>query len=178
MYKRQAHYVALGHLHRRQTLPAPCPVVYSGAPFAVDFGEQDNTPVVCLVQATPSTPAKVTDIAITAGRRLRTVHGTVAELVARADEFGDDFLRVYVREPTSAGLRETITDALPNALEVRIDPEFAAVVNPARPTVHPADRSPGELFAEYCTSVGVADTRVQALFEQLHDRITMSGPRG
>jgi exonuclease SbcD len=173
-----AHYVALGHLHRRQTLAAPCPVVYSGSPFAVDFGEQDNTHVVCLVQATPSTPAKVTDIPITAGRRLRTVHGTVAELVARADEFGDDFLRVYVREPTSAGLRETITDALPNALEVRIDPEFAAVVNPARPTVNPSDRSPGELFAEYCTSVGVVDTRVQTLFEQLHDRITLPGSLG
>ena len=170
----EAHYVALGHLHRR-TLPAPCPVVYSGSPFAVDFGEQDNTHVVCLVEATPTTPAKVTDIPITAGRQLRTVHGTVAELVARADEFGDDFLRVYVREPTSAGLRETITDALPNALEVRIDPEFAAVVNPARPTINPSDRSPGELFAEYCTSVGVADSRVQVLFEQLHDQITMSG---
>jgi len=173
-----AHYVALGHLHRRQTLAAPCPVVYSGAPFAVDFGEQDNIHVVCLVQATPSTPAKITNIPITAGRRLRTVHGTVAELVDRADEFGDDFLRVYVREPTSAGLRETITDALPNALEVRIDPEFAAVVNPARPTVNPSDRSPGELFAEYCTSVGVVDARVQTLFQQLHDKITLSGSSG
>src|SRR5674536_279817 len=40
-----AHYVALGHLHRRQTLPAGCPVSYCGAPLAVDFGEQDNTRV-------------------------------------------------------------------------------------------------------------------------------------
>ena len=142
VFPAEAHYVALGHLHRRQTLPAPCPVVYSGSPFAVDFGEQDNTHVVCLVEVTPTTPAKVTDIPITAGRRLRTVHGTVAELVARADELGDDFLRVYVREPTSAGLREEITDALPNALEVRIDPEFAAVVNPARP-----HRQPGRPLA-------------------------------
>jgi exonuclease SbcD len=172
------HYVALGHLHRRQTLPAPCPVVYSGSPFAVDFGEQNNIHVVCLVQATPTTPAKITDVPITAGRRLRTVSGTVAELVARADEFGDDYLRVYVKEPTSAGLRETITDALPNALEVRIDPEFAVTVNPARPTVNHADRSPGELFAEYCASKGVADDRVQALFAQLHDRITSTGFRG
>ncbi|HEY2269668.1 MAG TPA: exonuclease subunit SbcD, partial [Streptosporangiaceae bacterium] len=50
-----AHYVALGHLHRRQSLPAHCPVHYSGSPIAVDFGEQDNTSVVCLVEATPST---------------------------------------------------------------------------------------------------------------------------
>jgi exonuclease SbcD len=41
----EPHYVALGHLHRRQTLPAGCPVAYSGSPICVDFGEQDNTPV-------------------------------------------------------------------------------------------------------------------------------------
>jgi exonuclease SbcD len=174
----ETHYVALGHLHRRQNMAAPCPVVYSGSPFAVDFGEQNNIHVVCLVEATPTTPARVTDVPITAGRRLRTVHGTVAELVGRADEFGDDYLRVYVKEPTSAGLREIITDALPNALEVRIDPEFAVTVNPARPTVNHADRSPGELFEEYCASKGVADDRVQALFAQLHDRITSTGFRG
>ncbi len=75
-----AHYVALGHLHRRQAMPAPCPVHYSGAPLAVDFGEQENTPVVCLVEAAPGVPASVTDIPVTGGRRLRTVHGTVAEL--------------------------------------------------------------------------------------------------
>jgi exonuclease SbcD len=44
--------------------------------------------------------------------------------------------------------------------------------------VNHADRSPGELFAEYCASKGVADDRVQALFAQLHDRITSTGFRG
>ena len=52
-------------------------------------------------------------------------------------------------------------------------------LDPARPTVNHADRSPGELFAEYCASKGVADDRVQALFAQLHDRVTTStGSRG
>src|SRR3984957_9057328 len=69
-----AHYVALGHLHRRQSLPAQAPVHYSGSPLAVDFGEQDNTSVVCLVEASPGFPARVTDIPVTSGRRLRTVH--------------------------------------------------------------------------------------------------------
>ncbi len=170
-----AHYVALGHLHRRQTLPAPCPVVYSGSPFAVDFGEQDNNPVACLVQATPATPARVTDLPITAGRRLRTVRGTVAELIGRADEFGDDYLRVYVREPTRAGLREEIMDALPNALEVRIDPEFAVSITDRQPRSDHRDRSPAELFADFCAARGVSDQRVQKLFERLHDEVTSAG---
>ena len=167
----EAHYVALGHLHRRQQMPAACPVHYSGAPLAVDFGEQENTPVVCLVEASPGTPARVTDVPITSARRLRTLRGTVAELAAMADGVGDDFLRVVVREPARAGLRDDVVALLPNALEVRIDPEFAApvTVSRARPGV---DRPPSELFAEYLAEQRIADPRVEALFTRLHDEIT------
>src|SRR5262249_28865226 len=35
------NYVALGHLHRAQSIPGPCPIRYSGAPLAVDFGEEE-----------------------------------------------------------------------------------------------------------------------------------------
>lgn len=166
----ESHYVALGHLHRRQRMEAPCPVHYCGAPLAVDFGEQENEPVVCLVEASPGSPAKVTDIPIRSGRRLRTVRGTVAELSALAPTLGDDYLRVFVREPARAGLREEVTALLPNALEVRIDPEFAAPVSVSRPTSDGgAERSPAELFGEYLGTRGVADPRVEELFRRLHD---------
>jgi exonuclease SbcD len=165
-----AHYVALGHLHRRQVLAAPAPVHYAGAPLAVDFGEQDNTNVVLLVEATPTTPARVTEIPIAAGRRLRTVHGSVEELAALRDTVGDDLLRVYVREKARAGLREAVLALLPNALEVRIHPEFAAPVGGSRPEARP-DRSPGELFGEYLRTQSVADRRVEELFARLHDRV-------
>jgi exonuclease SbcD len=168
-----AHYVALGHLHRRQALPAPAPVHYSGAPLAVDFGEQDNTSVVCLVEATPGTPARVTDLPVTSGRRLRTVRGTLAELEARAGGFGDDYLRVYLQEPTRAGLRDDTVEVLPNALEVRIDPEFAPQADKApRPAPASGTRTPGQLFADYCATRDVSDPRVAALFGELHDEVT------
>lgn len=182
----ETHYVALGHLHRRQRMEAPCPVHYSGAPLAVDFGEQQNTPVVCLVEAAPGVPASVTDIPITTARGLRTVRGTVAELSVLAESMageraGDpeegDFLRVWVRERARAGLREEVTALLPNALEVRIDPEFAAPVEAPRPSGGhgDADRHPAELFHEYLGTRAVADERVEALFRRLHDRVTGNG---
>ncbi|MGH3780259.1 MAG: exonuclease SbcCD subunit D [Pseudonocardiaceae bacterium] len=167
-----AHYVALGHLHRRQIMAAPCPVHYSGAPLAVDFGEQEYEPVVCLVEATPATPARVTDVPITAARRLRTLRGTVDELAALAGTVGDDFLRVWVREPSRAGLRDEVTDLLPNALEVRIDPEFATPVTGSRPTSGPGvERTPLELFREYCATRTTEDPRLGALFARLHDHV-------
>ena len=168
-----AHYVALGHLHRRQRMEAACPVHYSGAPLAVDFGEQENTPVVCLVEAAPGTPAQVTDLPLTGGRRLRTVQGTLHDL-AQVDA-GDDFLRVLVREQARAGLRDDVLQLLPNALEVRIDPEFAAPLTPTRPRSAGArERHPSELFAEYLAATNIADPRVEALFARLHDETAQS----
>ena len=170
-----AHYVALGHLHRRQSLPAHCPVHYSGSPIAVDFGEQDNTSVVCVVETRPSVPARVTDIPIASGRRLRTVRGTLPELEAQAASFRDDYLRVWLREPTRAGLRDDTVAILPNALEVRIDPAFAGPPRAERPETAHTTRSPGQLFADYCASVQVEDTRVAALFGELYDEVTAAG---
>jgi DNA repair protein SbcD/Mre11 len=171
-----AHYVALGHLHRRQSLPAPCPVHYSGSPIAIDFGEQGNTSVVCLVEASPSVPARVTDVPITSGRRLRTVRGTLGELEAQVASFGDDYLRVWLREPARAGLRDDAAAILPNALEVRIDPDFAAPSRPERPDVANVIKTPDQLFADYCASLDkpVSDDRVSALFAELHDEVTAS----
>ncbi|MFZ0217801.1 MAG: exonuclease SbcCD subunit D [Candidatus Dormiibacterota bacterium] len=175
VFPADAHYVALGHLHRRQIMAAPCPVHYCGAPLAVDFGEEEYEPVVCLVEATPTTPARVTDIPITAARRLRTLRGTVEELGALAGTVGEDLLRVWVREPARAGLREEVTDLLPNALEVRIDPEFATPVSGSRPASGPGvERTPLELFREYCAARTTNDPRLDVLFAHLHDRVTGS----
>ena len=171
IFPTNAHYVALGHLHRRQRIPASTPVHYSGAPFAVDFGEQDNASVVCLVDVTPDTPAKVTDIPITSGRHLRTVVGTVAEVTTDSDRYGDDYLRVWVRQATYAGLREELLEALPNALEIRIHPDFAAALHRQTASVNPANKTPAELFAEYCSSANIDDSRIAQLFDDIHDEL-------
>jgi exonuclease SbcD len=166
------HYVALGHLHKRQTLPAACPVSYCGSPIAVDFGDQENTQVAVLVEVTPTTPAQPTDLPITSARRLRTVRGTVAELAERAEEFGEDLLRVYLTEPIRAGLRDDLHKALPNAVQIRIDPEFAEPADGGQTHSATPERSPAELFAAYCAERNVRDPRITALFDELHDQLT------
>ena len=85
---------------------------------------------------------------------------------------GDAYLRVWVREPARAGLRDEVIGLLPNALEVRIDPEFAAPVErvPAGRDRRVAPRGPAELFREYLGTRGGRRSAGRALFRRLHDR--------
>jgi DNA repair protein SbcD/Mre11 len=166
-----AHYVALGHLHRAQAVPGPCPVRYSGAPLAIDFGEEENAPSVTLVEVTATTPARTREIPLTRAVPLRTVRGTLAELSTM--DAGDAWLRVYVREKPRAGLREAVQEVLPRALEVRIDPQVLAEAiddGPARPSR--SGRPPGELFGDYLASRGHDDPAVRTLFDRLYAEVS------
>lgn len=170
VFPSSTHYVALGHLHRRQQVAGPCPIHYSGSPFAVDFGEEDNVPSVSIVDVSAHTAAKVRPVPITAAVPLRTLRGSLAELtVAKVDPAA--WLRVYVREKPRAGLKEDVQALLPRALEVRIDTDALPELDPTRPTAPRAGRSPNELFGEYLTAKGVADTAVGSLFNRLHDDV-------
>lgn len=177
VFPSSAHYVALGHLHRRQQVPGPCPVHYSGSPIAVDFGEEENRPSVSLVEVTPRTAAKVTPVPLTAAVPLRTVRGSLDELRALSVDPAA-WLRVYVREAPRAGLKEEVQELLPRALEVRIDP---AVLTPTATPTRAADataRSPRELFAEYLAAKGADDPAVAALFNELYDECVTPAAKG
>jgi DNA repair protein SbcD/Mre11 len=165
-----AHYVALGHLHRVQTVPGPAPTRYCGSPLAVDFGEEENVASVSIVEVTATTAAKVRDVPIEGPAPLHTVRGTLAHLSTL--DTGDAWLRVYVAEAPRAGLREEVQDLLPRALEVRIDPRMLPESGAAGPRVQRAGRSPGELFADYLAQKGHADEATVALFHRLHEEVT------
>ncbi|OLB80659.1 MAG: exonuclease sbcCD subunit D [Actinobacteria bacterium 13_2_20CM_2_71_6] len=168
VFPTSAHYVALGHLHRRQSVLGPCPVHYSGAPLAIDFGEEENTPSVTIVEVTAATAAKARDVPITNAVPLRTVRGTLDQL--STVDTGEAWLRVYVSEKPRAGLREAVQDILPRALEVRIDPALA-LDDEAPQKAQRSGRSPRDLFADYLTSRGHADPAVEALFAKLYGEV-------
>ncbi|PWU61940.1 exonuclease sbcCD subunit D [Micromonospora globispora] len=160
-----AHYAALGHLHRSQRVIGPCPVRYSGSPLPVDFGEQENVGSVTVVEVTAKTAAQIREVPVPGAVPLRTVRGTLAQL-AEIDA-PEGWLRVYVREQPRAGLREEVQELLPRALEIRIDPELVPVPGSGTRTAQRAGRSPHDLFADYLNSRGHADEGVQELFDEL-----------
>jgi exonuclease SbcD len=180
------HYVALGHLHRAQSILAPCPVHYSGSPLAVDFGEEENTASVTMVEVSTRHAAKTRQVPVSAAVPLRTVRGTLDELSKLAagearPEPGSavspgGWLRVYVRERPRAGLREAVQELLPRALEVRIDPALVAEMAAADSSAqaHRTGRAPGELFSDYLRSRGHADPAVTQLFDRLYGEVRAS----
>ena len=165
-----ASYVALGHLHRTQEIPARCPVWYSGSPVAVDFGEQATTPGVLLVDVAPGRPARVRPVALEAARSLRTLTGTLAELAA-IDDAGDALLRVIVTEPVRAGLGAEVRAMLPNAIDVQLAAPAPVAGSAARPSRR--GLGPAELFHRYLTDRGIEDRAVEALFAELLDTATL-----
>ncbi|MEV1286407.1 exonuclease SbcCD subunit D [Micromonospora sp. NPDC049679] len=172
VFPTNAHYVALGHLHRAQQVLGPCPIRYSGSPLAVDFGEEENTPSVAIVEVTATTAARMRDVPVTAATPLRTVRGTLDELAANAHP--EAWLRVFVREAPRAGLREEVQALLPRALEVRIDPEMVPSTNAGSRSAQRAGRSPRELFADYLEQRGHADDGVRGLFDTLYEEVSSS----
>ncbi|MEV0645916.1 exonuclease subunit SbcD [Phytomonospora sp. NPDC050363] len=165
------HYVALGHIHKRQRIDGPCPIRYSGGPIIVDFGEEDAVPGVLMIDVTVSTPAVVRHVPLKSAAKLRTYRGELEGLKkekadGRID--ADALLRVYIKEKPRAGLREEVQELFPNAVEVRIDPSMLDG-GAGKSVARRAGRSPRELFGDYLTDNGYEDEKVAELFDKLYD---------
>jgi exonuclease SbcD len=173
MFPVTAHYVALGHLHRQQEIPGPCPIFYSGSPLAIDFGEEANEPGALLVTAEPGIRADARPVPITGGCRLRTLRGTLDQVIADGEQAGDAYLRVVLAEPGRAGLGDLVREKLPNTLEVMLDDAHRP-----RPGVRDGERpsrigrSPQELFRDYLSEQIIDDPRIAAMFDELLDEVT------
>lgn len=159
-----AQYVALGHLHRMQTIGGPCPIRYCGSPLQLDFGETQDRKGVLVVEARPGAPAKIRDVELSAGHRLRMVRGTLAELGSPAADTRDDYLKVIVQEAPRVGLADEVRALFPNAVDVVVehpdsDPPGAPGTRTAR-----SGRAPAELFGDYLADRGVEDPALVELF--------------
>lgn len=160
-----AGYVALGHLHKAQSIAGATAIRYCGSPLQLDFGEADQAKQVNLVDLRPGKPAKVTELALRSGRPLRSFTGTLAQLAELVPD-DDSWLRLVVREPQHAGLGAAVRDRFgERVVEVRVESPTAG----ARERVSRQGRTPHELLAEYLAHEGIDDPRVNALFAELLD---------
>ena len=158
-----ASYVALGHVHRPQAVRgAPSPTRYAGSLLQLDFGEREQTKSVAIVEAHPGVPAKVREVALSAGRRLVDVRGTVDEVLAKGRGLPDAHLRVEVlTQGPVPGLNDRVRDELPNAVDVRISYERVEA-EPAGPPISSL-ASRDQFISFYRTEHGVDQVSAEVL---------------
>jgi exonuclease SbcD len=164
-FPRTLHYVALGHLHRPQAVAGPCPIRYAGSPLQLDFGEGEDDKSVVVVEATPRNPAVVRTVPLTAGRRLRTLSGSFADLEAARGRHPEDHLRIVVTDDRRAGLADLVREWFPNAVDVVV--RAPGAVLPTAAVRH--DASPRDLFQAYLAHAGETDERLLPAFDALLD---------
>lgn len=92
-----AHYVALGHIHRPQTVGA-AHMRYSGSPLAFGFDEADSTKSMALVDLQADGTSVVHPLPFTPLRGVRVLTGRHADLLASPPS--DDFIKVILTDTT------------------------------------------------------------------------------
>jgi exonuclease SbcD len=123
----QVSYAAYGHIHRPQRLPGSVAGRYAGSVVQLDFGEVDERKEVVIVDAEPGRPARVEVRPLTAGRPLRRIEGTLAEIEALAPSVGRALCSVVVRtESVTPDLSQRLADLLPDAVLLNVQEDCAA----------------------------------------------------
>jgi exonuclease SbcD len=105
-------YVALGHLHGQQRIPAPgsaSTVRYSGSPLAFSFSEKYQAKSVTLAEIDAAGRAATTLLPAPVPRPLREVRGKIDDLLARAGGDLADLAGAWVK----AVLTDTVRPASP-----------------------------------------------------------------
>jgi exonuclease SbcD len=164
-------YIALGHLHRPQEVLAPAKTRYPGSLIELDFGEEEQDKSVVILEAQAKRPPGIELVPVTAGRRLRTVEGTLDDLQRLAEEGSDDYLRVRVKaEAPTPGLADRVKELLPNALDVTVDHPRDAGAQPERGRGR-GKLAPAQLFAAYYEHRNQAPppAELQKLFDAIHE---------
>lgn len=111
-----AHYVALGHLHRPQSVGAEH-IRYSGSPLAFGFDEADSVKSMSLIELDASGQVSIEDLPFRPNRRARVLRGKHAELLL--SDPSSDFIKAELTDeaPVIDGMKR-LRDVFPNACEL------------------------------------------------------------
>jgi len=121
-----AHFIALGHLHRPQRIKsAPSPTYYSGSPIAYSFSETDYSKLVYLVDAQPGRAAEVAEIFLKAGRPLKQwkARNGIEEAMAWCEEGRDTNawidLEIYTDRVLTIEEQKRLRELNPGIINIR-----------------------------------------------------------
>lgn len=146
------HYVALGHLHRKQIVDsAPCPIVYSGSPLSYSFAEANQSKYVMIVDMEVGRNVAVNEIALAKGKRLLRYR---ADGVEKAIEWlrdnTDALVELTLVSDTyvTAQERKQLLEVHPNIISIIPDIKSKELIASDRSTAD-LSKNTEELFRDY-----------------------------
>ena len=173
-----AHFAALGHLHRPQQIKAaPCPAYYSGSPLAYSFSEADYAKALYIIDAKPGQPADVRAVYPHCGKPLRKwkAEEGIGQALRWCEEGRDrdawvDLSIVTDRILTSEE-QKRMRELHPGILQIR--PILRSTAGESPEPVNREGRKIDELFREYYRyrmGVDIGEELMAAFLDVLNDK--------
>jgi len=110
-----ADYIALGHIHRPQSVGGRQNILYCGSPISLSFDETGQPKQINLVDFQPDQTAVVTPLTVPEVQPMRLIRGTLAQIQAQLLTFRD-----YQGKTTVWLDIEVMTDAWLNDIQQQI----------------------------------------------------------
>ena len=111
-------YMALGHLHRPQSLRgASYPIQYAGSPLPMTFKEASHDKKVYLLDLAKSIDNRLTELTIPVFKELCRVHGDYDQVILQANTIDEDWSEKYIEVQLvgqQIGDRDKIREAFSN----------------------------------------------------------------
>lgn len=121
-----AHYVALGHLHRPQRVGgSPVPCRYSGSPLCYSFSETDQQKEVVVVEVTPGQDVKIRSRKLASGKpmllkRFKSYQEAYEWCAAPENKEAWVYLEIESPEPLSGAELDQLNKAHPGIIFRRV----------------------------------------------------------
>ncbi len=165
-----ANYVALGHLHRPQSIGAPH-IRYSGSPLAFGFDEANAPKSMSLIEIDAVGQVAVEEIPFEPLRGVRILRGKHAELLLAMPS--DDFVKAILTDdvPVIEGMKR-LRAVFPNACDLAYErderaPEIKSLDGRATRMMEPIDVI-GD-FLELVTDSRPSDEELKVFAAALHE---------
>jgi exonuclease SbcD len=148
------HYVALGHLHRPQTIGTNERIRYCGSPLAFNFDEEGNNKWMALVDLDRDGSIKTRLLPFEPLRQVRTLRGRLDDLIAKASPARPhDFVRIVLTDPERRiDPMKRIRDVYPNACSLTYERDAAQVQIKSAISGRSAVTDPARLNADFLDS--------------------------
>jgi exonuclease SbcD len=150
-----AHYVALGHLHRRQdpaSVGTSARLHYSGSPLRYSISDAGHDKSMTLVELGPDGEVQLEHVVVRQPREMADLRGTVDELTGPVHErHRESWVRLVItdRQRPDDTVRR-LRDCFPFQIDVRFEPEGAHA--PRHGVLVTASSDPLDVIDEFARS--------------------------